>query len=47
MAGPYYDAWGSVLSGDKTAQQALDDAAPAIQQNLDKAWRNWDQNTTG
>ena len=47
VAGPYYDAWGSVLSGDKTAQQALDDAAPAIQQNLDKAWRNWDQNTTG
>jgi ABC-type glycerol-3-phosphate transport system substrate-binding protein len=43
VAGPYYDAWGFVLGGEKTAQQALDDAAPAIQENLDKAWRDWDQ----
>jgi len=47
VAGPYYDAWGFVLAGKKTAQQALDEAAPAIQENLDKAWRNWDENTTG
>lgn len=39
---PFYDAWGFVLDGDKTAQQALDDAAPAIQENLDKAWKDWD-----
>ena len=43
VAGPYYDAWGFVLGGEKTAQQALDDAAPAIQENLDKAWKDWDQ----
>ncbi|HEY6097383.1 MAG TPA: sugar ABC transporter substrate-binding protein [Candidatus Deferrimicrobium sp.] len=42
VAGPYYDAWGFVLGGEKTAQQALDDAAPAIQENLDKAWRDWE-----
>jgi multiple sugar transport system substrate-binding protein len=42
VAGPYYDAWGYVLAGEKTAQQALDDAAPAIQENLDKAWRDWE-----
>lgn len=42
VAGPYYDAWGFVLAGEKTAQQALDDAAPAIQENLDKAWRDWE-----
>jgi len=41
VAGPYYDAWGFVLDGEKTAQQALDDAAPAIQDNLDKAWDDW------
>jgi multiple sugar transport system substrate-binding protein len=41
VAGPYYDAWGFVLDGEKTAQEALDDAAPAIQENLDKAWEDW------
>jgi multiple sugar transport system substrate-binding protein len=42
VAGPYYDAWDFVLAGEKTAQEALDDAAPAIQENLDKAWRDWE-----
>lgn len=42
VVGPYYDAWGYVLSGEKTAQQALDDAAPAIQENVEKAWRDWE-----
>jgi multiple sugar transport system substrate-binding protein len=41
VAGPYYDAWGFVLDGEKTAQEALDDAAPAMQENLDKAWDKW------
>jgi len=41
VIGPYYDAWGYVSSGEKTAQQALDDANPAIQENLDKAWKDW------
>jgi multiple sugar transport system substrate-binding protein len=40
---PYYDAWGFVIGGDKPAQQALDDAAPAIQENLDKAWDDWEK----
>ncbi|HET9724245.1 MAG TPA: sugar ABC transporter substrate-binding protein [Actinomycetota bacterium] len=44
VAGPYYDAWGFVLGGEKTSQEALDDAAPAIQENLDKAWRDWEAN---
>jgi multiple sugar transport system substrate-binding protein len=42
VIGPYYDAWGYVLSGEKTAQQALDEANPAIQENLDKAWKDWE-----
>jgi multiple sugar transport system substrate-binding protein len=40
---PYNDAWGFVLAGEKTAQEALDDAAEAIQENLDKAWEHWDE----
>jgi len=42
VIGPYDDAWGFVVSGDKTAQEALDEAAPAIQENLDKAWEDWE-----
>ena len=41
--GPWYDAWGFVIGGEKTAQQALDDAAPAIQDNLDQAWEVWEK----
>jgi hypothetical protein len=32
-----------VVAGDKTAQEALDEAAPAIQENLDKAWEVWNE----
>ena len=39
--GPIFDAFGFITSEDKTAQQALDDAAPAIDDNLDKAWEIW------
>lgn len=43
VAGPYYDAWGFVIGGEKTAQEALDDAAPAIQENLDSEWEAWEE----
>jgi multiple sugar transport system substrate-binding protein len=43
VVGPYYDAWDLVLGGDKTPQEAMDDAVPAIQDNLDSAWQDWDQ----
>ena len=43
VAAPYYDAWGFVLEGDKTAQEALDDAAPAMQENLDREWEAWEE----
>jgi multiple sugar transport system substrate-binding protein len=45
--GPFYDAWGYILSGDKSVEQAMTDAAPAIQQNVDKAWRDWDDYDSG
>lgn len=40
---PYADAWGFVLAGEKTAQEALDDVAPAIQENLDREWEAWER----
>jgi multiple sugar transport system substrate-binding protein len=43
VAAPYYDAWGFVIGGEKTAQDALDDAVPAIQENLDAAWDAWEE----
>jgi multiple sugar transport system substrate-binding protein len=45
VAGPYYDAWGFILAGEKSVQQALDDAAPAMQENVEKAWRDWEAQT--
>ena len=41
--GPFFDAWGYTLDGEKTPHQAMDDAAAAIQENLDRAWENWDE----
>jgi multiple sugar transport system substrate-binding protein len=43
VAAPYYDAWGFVLAGEKSSQQALDDAAPAMQENLDSEWEAWEE----
>jgi multiple sugar transport system substrate-binding protein len=41
--GPFYDAWGLMVGGEASAQEALDDAAPKIQENLDKAWEVWEE----
>ena len=43
VLGPIWDAWGLVVSGEKSAQEALDDAAPAVQENLDQAWEDWEE----
>lgn len=43
VVGPYYDAWGFVVAGEKTPQEALDEVAPAIQENLDEAWVAWEE----
>ena len=40
--GPYDDAWDRMIAGEKTTQQALTEGVPAIQENLDKAWRAWE-----
>ena len=36
-------AFAEIIGGEKSAQQALDDVTPAIQENLDKAWERWDR----
>ena len=41
--GPIYDVFGLILTGETTAQEALDDIAPDIQENLDQAWRIWNE----
>lgn len=41
--GPIFDAFGLIVGGEKSAQEALDEAAPAIQDNLDKAWQVWEE----
>ncbi len=43
VIGPYYDAWGYVVGGERAAQDALNDANAAIQENLDKAWEDWEE----
>jgi multiple sugar transport system substrate-binding protein len=44
--GPFYDAMSLMTSGEEAAQQALDEAAPKLQQDLDKAWQAWDEGAT-
>ena len=39
---PMWDAWEIIVSGEMTAQEALDDAAGFVQENLDQAWETWD-----
>jgi multiple sugar transport system substrate-binding protein len=41
--GPLWDEFGLIIDGEKTAQQALDEAAPDIQSNLDRAWSTWEE----
>ena len=40
---PFYDAWGFVISGEKSAQEALDDTVEAVQENLDTEWEKWEK----
>jgi ABC-type glycerol-3-phosphate transport system substrate-binding protein len=40
--GPWYDAMAAIINGDMTAQQAMDDAVPKVEQDLAKVWEAWD-----
>lgn len=39
---PMWDAWEFIISGEMTAQEALDEAAVYVQENLDQAWETWE-----
>jgi arabinogalactan oligomer/maltooligosaccharide transport system substrate-binding protein len=41
--GPIFDAEGLIYGGEQTAQEALDDVTPNIQENLDKAWEVYEE----
>lgn len=41
--GSLYDAYGFILGDEKSAQQALDDALPSLQEDLDTAWEVWEE----
>jgi ABC-type glycerol-3-phosphate transport system substrate-binding protein len=41
--GPIFDAYGLIVGGEMSAQEALDEAAPAIQENLEQAWESWEE----
>ena len=39
---PLWDSFSLVVEGDKTAQEALDEVAPEMQESLDQAWQTWE-----
>lgn len=39
---PLWDSFSLVVEGDRTAQEALDDVAPEMQDSLDRAWQTWE-----
>lgn len=39
---PLWDAWEFMVSGEMTAQEAFDEAAIYVQENLDQAWETWE-----
>jgi multiple sugar transport system substrate-binding protein len=42
VVGPLDDAFTAMVEEDKPAKQALDEAAPQMQDSLDKAWKTWE-----
>jgi multiple sugar transport system substrate-binding protein len=43
VTAPLWDSFAVVVEGDLTAQEALDDAAPKMQERLDRAWQTWEE----
>lgn len=39
---PLWDSYDAMVAGDTTPQEALDEAAPVVQENLDRAWGTWE-----
>jgi multiple sugar transport system substrate-binding protein len=43
VVGPLFDSLGPIVNGDKSAADALNEAAPKIQRNLDAEWKKWEK----
>ena len=39
---PLWDSYALIVEGDRTAQEALDEVAPEMQESLDRAWQTWE-----
>ena len=42
VTSPLWDSYDAMVAGDMTAQEGLDEAAPVVQENLDRAWETWE-----
>lgn len=43
ITAPLWDAFALAVEEEKTAQQALDDVAPDMQETLDRSWESWEE----
>lgn len=43
VVGPLFDAFGLMVSREQSVKDALETAAPQIQENLEKAWKDWER----
>jgi ABC-type glycerol-3-phosphate transport system substrate-binding protein len=42
VTSPLWDSFDAMVAGDTTAQKGLDEAAPIMQESLDRAWETWE-----
>ncbi len=47
VTNPLWDSFALVVEGEMTAQEALDEAAPKMQESLDRAWQTWEDDVVG
>jgi multiple sugar transport system substrate-binding protein len=43
VTAPLWDAFALIVEDEMTAQEALDDVAPNMQDSLDRAWQTWEE----
>jgi multiple sugar transport system substrate-binding protein len=43
VTAPLWDSFALIVEDEMTAQEALDDVAPEMQDSLDRAWQTWDE----
>ncbi len=43
VTAPLWDSFALVVEDEMTAQEALDEAAPKMQESLDRAWQTWEE----